>query len=232
MRLFLLALGARGAYSGCYTPDKEALQDFFKYMDGARWHHNDHWDPEGGNDPCNYDTHWYGVGCIDPCDVYRDGYNCKAGRITALTLHDNNLTGSISNWTGCGALTNLTWLDFSWNQISGSLPAEAGNIMNIEALNMAWNKIEGTIPPELGNMNSNGFAELTELNLGHNDISVRPGPLRRLGWRSLPSTPPPPLPPSPRLPLPFRPPSPSPLPPPPRRHLGAQTNTPGRGLVT
>ena len=40
---------------------------------------------------------------------------------SALTLHDNNMTGSISNWTGIGALNNLTWIDFSWNKISGSL---------------------------------------------------------------------------------------------------------------
>ena len=163
-------LSVPSALGACYTPDKLALQDFFKSMDGARWHHNDHWDAEGGNDPCNFDTHWYGVGCIDPCDIYRDGYNCKAGRITALTLHDNNMTGSISNWTRVGALTNLTWVDLSWNQISGSLPAEFGNIKNIEVLNMAWNKLEGTLPSELGNMNSNGFAELTEFNFAHNQL--------------------------------------------------------------
>ena len=166
----LLALCACGVHAGCRTPDKRALQDFFKYMDGARWHHNDHWDPEGGNDPCNFDTHWYGVGCIDPCDIYRDGYECRAGRITALTLHDNNMTGSISNWTGIGALNNLTWIDFSWNKISGSLPAEFGEIMNIEVLNLAWNKLEGTLPPELGKINSNGYAELTEFNFGHNKL--------------------------------------------------------------
>ena len=159
-----------GVSGACYTPDKLALQDFFKFMDGARWHHNDHWDAEGGNDPCNFDTHWYGVGCIDPCDIYRDGYNCKAGRITALTLHDNNMTGSISNWTRVNSLTNLTWVDLSWNHISGSLPAEFGNIKNIEVLNMAWNKLEGTLPSELGNLNSNGYAELTEFNFAHNEL--------------------------------------------------------------
>ncbi len=170
VRRLQLLLGVSGALGGCYTPDKMALQDFFKYMDGARWHHNDHWDPEGGNDPCNFDTHWYGVGCIDPCDIYRDGYNCKAGRITALTLHDNNMTGSISNWTRVGALTNLTWVDLSWNKISGSLPAEFGNINNIEVINMAWNKLEGTLPSELGNMNSNGYSELTEFNFANNNL--------------------------------------------------------------
>ena len=168
-RLLLLAAFLSGASGACYTPDKLALQDFFKFMDGARWHHNDHWDAEGGNDPCNFDTHWYGVGCIDPCDIYRDGYNCKAGRITALTLHDNNMTGSISNWTRVNSLTNLTWVDLSWNHISGSLPAEFGNIKNIEVLNMAWNKLEDTLV-ELGNLNSNGYAELTEFNFAHNQL--------------------------------------------------------------
>lgn len=89
--------------------DKAALIDFFKLLGGPHWHNNDGWDADGGSDPCaDMEDRWHGVGCIDPCDPYRDGPTCKFGRITALTLADNNLTGSITNWTGLGDLHNLS----------------------------------------------------------------------------------------------------------------------------
>ena len=72
------------------------------------------------------------------------------GRITALTLRDNNLTGSITNWTAVGQLTNLSWIDLSLNDISGSLPAEMGDIQGIEVLNMAHNKLEGGVSAAMG----------------------------------------------------------------------------------
>ena len=125
------------ALGACRTKDKYALQRLFKDLDGPTWGRSDHWDPAGGNDPCNFNTHWYGVGCIDPCDIYRDGTDCTAGRITALTLHDNNMTGSLSNWSLVGELHNLTWLDFSYNAISGSIPPQFGQVNNIEVLNLA-----------------------------------------------------------------------------------------------
>ena len=86
-------------------------------------------------------SRWYGVGCIDPCDLYRDGPSCAFGRVTALTLRDNNLTGSITNWTEVGELNNLSWADLSVNAISGSLPAEIGQVMNIEVLNVGFNQL-------------------------------------------------------------------------------------------
>ena len=185
------------AHAACRTKDKFALQKLFKDLDGYSWGRWDHWDPEGGTDPCNYDTHWYGVGCIDPCDIYRDGTACTAGRITALTLHDNNMTGSLSNWSQVGELHNLTWVDFSYNGISGTIPRQFGAINNIEMLNLAHNSLAGFVPTQLGELNSNGFAELTELNLAHNSLSGVSAQQRRQPPHSL-------LSPSPRLPVSHR----------------------------
>ncbi len=149
---------------------EKALINLFKLLGGPYWTNNDGWDPDGGTDPCEVYDRWYGVGCIDPCDIYRDGPSCAFGRITALTLRDNNLTGSLTNWTGVGDLHNLSWVDLSVNYVSGSIPAEFGQIKNIEVLNMAFNSLQGTLPTTLGAMNGNGYAELNELSLEFNSL--------------------------------------------------------------
>ena len=131
--LLLLCAAAPCADAGMRRADKAAVIQLFKLLGGPYWTENEGWDPDGGADPCDFETRWYGLGCIDPCDIYRDGPECYFGRATALTLRDNNLTGSITNWTGVGDLHNLTWVDFSLNEISGTLPAEFGNIQNIES---------------------------------------------------------------------------------------------------
>ena len=148
--------------------DKAALIHLFKLLGGPHWTKNDGWDADGGTDPCDVRHRWFGVGCIDPCDIYRDGDSCAYGRITALSLRDNNMTGSITNWTGIGDLHNLSWIDFSVNSISGSLPAEIGNIQNIEVLNMAWNQLDGGLPTTLGAINANGYGQLNELSMEMN----------------------------------------------------------------
>ena len=153
---------------GVRYADKQALISLFKLLGGQYWTNNHGWDPDGGADPCDVRNRWHGVGCIDPCDIYRDGPTCAFGRITALTLRDNNLTGSITNWTGVGDLHNLSWIDFSGNSISGSLPEEIGQVQNIEVLNLAFNELEGQLPTTLGALNTNGFAELNDLSLNHN----------------------------------------------------------------
>lgn len=150
--------------------DKAALIHFFKLMNGPYWTKNDGWDPDGGGDPCDHTARWYGVGCIDPCDIYRDGASCAFGRITALHLRDNNLTGSITNWTGIGELHNMSWIDLAVNSISGTMPAEIGNINNIEVLNMAWNNLEGGLPNTLGYLNSNGAYNVNELSFEWNSL--------------------------------------------------------------
>ena len=116
--------------------DRAALVSLFQLLGGPHWLNNDGWDVDGTSDPCDHQTHWRGVGCIDPCDDWRDGPNCYFGRVTALNLRDNNLTGSMTNWTGIGDLHNLTWLDLSFNSISGSVPAEIGEIQNIVIIHL------------------------------------------------------------------------------------------------
>jgi len=171
-----LLLSLPSARAKARVADHEALNSLFQLLGGAYWTRNDGW-PDGG-DPCEIRHKWHGVGCIDPCDIYRDGPSCAFGRITALTLRDNNLTGSITNWTGIGDLHNLSWIDLSMNAISGSLPAEIGEVRNVEVINLAFNSLEGNLPTTLGQLNSQlnppGAFAINELSLEHNQFS---GPL-------------------------------------------------------
>ena len=111
---------------------------------------------------------------------------CFAGRITTLNLRRNNLTGHL-NLEDLGELTNLTYLDLSFNQLSGSIPTQIGQIDNLQMMNLAHNELSGTLPSELGALNSGAppvsmgcglddpcplgvQLRLTELNLAHNRI--------------------------------------------------------------
>ena len=169
--LGLLLAHAPPAHCKARRADKEALISLFRLLGGPFWGRNNGWDADGGTDPCDLRNKWYGVGCIDPCDIFRDGPDCAFGRITALTLRDNNLTGSITNWTGVGDLHNLSWIDFSVNSISGSLPAEIGQVQNIELINLAWNKLQGGLPTTLGTLNANGAYAISELSVEVNELS-------------------------------------------------------------
>ena len=103
--------------------DKAALLTFFRLLGGDFWHRNDGWDPSGSSDPCS--VRWHGVGCVDPCDPLLDGHDCFFGRIVSISLDDNNLTGSLAEWTELGELHNLSTLELPNNAIGGHIPVRA-----------------------------------------------------------------------------------------------------------
>ncbi|GKV43993.1 hypothetical protein SLEP1_g51223 [Rubroshorea leprosula] len=75
-------------------------------------------------DPCT--SNWTGVSCSNtPLD---DGYL----HVTELHLLNMNLSGTLS--PALGRLSRLSILDFMWNNISGSIPKEIGNIKTLELL--------------------------------------------------------------------------------------------------
>ena len=89
-------------------------------------------------DPCQEKTtsegiipDWFGVHCEDPCYEPIDGFDCRFGRITSIHLPANNLTGTIPPGL-FDALVNLTIIDFSHNDISGTIPTEVGKLRNIK----------------------------------------------------------------------------------------------------
>ncbi len=94
-----------------------------------------------------------------------DGVGVNAAwRVGALHLGYNNLTGSIP--PELGELAELVVLDLRGNDLTGTLPSSIGRMTRLTTLNLGFNDLAGSIPPELGEL-----AELEVLDLGHNDLT-------------------------------------------------------------
>ncbi|MCP5105074.1 MAG: hypothetical protein GY950_16925, partial [bacterium] len=88
----------------------------------------------------------------------------EGDHVTKIRLSNNNLTGSIP--AEIGNLSNLEWLILRSNQLSGSIPVELGNLSNLELLWLSNNQLSGSIPTELGNLSN-----LRGLELDYNQLS-------------------------------------------------------------
>ena len=113
-----------------------------------------------------------------------------AGFVTELSLENNNLTGTLP--AQLGNLAELRRLVLNGNDLSGPIPRELGNLGKLTMLNLRANSLAGSIPSELG-----ALAVLDTLDLFDNDLSGSIPPalgdltsLQRLtvGWNELTGT--------------------------------------------
>ena len=152
------------------TTEREALVALYNATNGPHWYDNTNW---LSDKPLRQ---WYGVNTD------------SNGRVTHLSLSDNNLGGFIPAELGnlvnlthlqlynsrligsippeLGNLANLTHLRLYNTRLSGSIPSELGNLTNLRYLSLFRNRLSGSIPPELGNL-----ANLTHLSLNSNRLS-------------------------------------------------------------
>ena len=137
--------------SGAAT-DRAALEALYDATGGENWTNSANWKTDA---PL---VRWHGVG-VGP-----------TGRVTALQLRYNGLTGPIP--AALGRLANLRELDLPDNDLSGPIPDELGSLANLEELNLGImrgprdNGLTGPIPAALGRL-----ANLRELDLSYNDLS-------------------------------------------------------------
>jgi Leucine-rich repeat (LRR) protein len=82
-----------------------------------------------------------------------------------LTIHDNDLTGTIL--TEVGAASNLKFFDLSQNSFSGQLPSEIGMMLFLENLDASYNNITGQLPWELASIT----AFQAEFDFRENDLT-------------------------------------------------------------
>ncbi|KAJ6403463.1 hypothetical protein OIU84_015380 [Salix udensis] len=107
-------------------------------------------------DPCT--TNWTGVFCHDATGI--DG--CL--HVRELQLLDLNLSGNLA--PELGQLSQLTIMDFMWNELTGSIPREIGNLSSLMLLLLNGNKLSGSLPDELGYL-----SKLNRLQVDQNNIS-------------------------------------------------------------
>ncbi len=84
-----------------------------------------------------------------PIDTW-SGVNVVSDRVSALSLHDNQLTGTLPS--EIGNLTALTSMVIHTNQITGSIPASIGNLSGLTTLYINTNQLSGTLPTSMGNL--------------------------------------------------------------------------------
>lgn len=120
---------------------REALTTFYFATGGSQWQRNDNW--RDADTPL---AQWFGVTTDD------------AGRVTAIDLSGNQLTGTLP--PRLGALIHLQTLDLSDNELVGSIPPDLGNLTSLSTLYLAGNRLTGCIPSSLRGIEHNDLDSL------------------------------------------------------------------------
>jgi hypothetical protein len=83
--------------------------------------------------------------------------------LTMLQLDFNQITGTLPSQLG--QLVSLKSLDLNFN-LTGTIPAELGQLVSLESLDLSGNQLTGTIPTELDHLTS-----LTYLGMSDNQLT-------------------------------------------------------------
>ncbi|XP_047974441.1 receptor-like protein 43 isoform X1 [Salvia hispanica] len=83
--------------------------------------------------------------------------------LTSIHLTACGLYGAIP--PQIGYLSNLSYLNFSHNQLNSQLPLSLANLSELRVLDISDNYIYGSIPPDIGSLSN-----LTHLNFSHNNL--------------------------------------------------------------
>ncbi|CUG78374.1 GP46-like surface antigen, putative, partial [Bodo saltans] len=142
-----------GSMCGCES-SLPVLMDFYSSTNGPLWTESSGW----GSTNCSLS--WFGVACSE-------------GSIVEIRLPSNNLTGMLIE--ALGNLTQLTLLDLSYNQLTGSLPSTWAS-MSFVTVTLSYNRIGGSLPVSWSQL-----AAIKVLILDHNDLC---GPLPD-SWSSM-----------------------------------------------
>ncbi|MDE2974593.1 MAG: Ig-like domain-containing protein [Gemmatimonadota bacterium] len=125
--------------------DREILEIFYEATGGEDWDEDENWLSDEDLDD------WYGV-------------RAWQGKVSNLSLDDNNLVGTIP--PELGGLDELFGLVLRYNELSGPIPPELSKFEGLRDLFLAENAgITGRLPPELGYMKRIEYLTVTDTDL-------------------------------------------------------------------
>ncbi len=177
--------------SPCEARDRNALEAIYNTLDGPNWVNNTNWNTAA---PLNT---WYGVstdinGCVIEVDL--NDTNTPAGgngvsgtlpdelgnllKLQFLDLTFQDISGPLP--ATLGNLGDLIWMEFDGNRITGTIPGTFGYLSNLELLNIRSNNLSGPLPDELGNLTSLKFLVLDDNRISGN-LPESLGQLSNLG---------------------------------------------------
>ncbi|WMV07116.1 hypothetical protein MTR67_000501 [Solanum verrucosum] len=90
----------------------------------------------------------------------------RFGNLRVLSLRNNNFDDQLEFLSFNRSLTQLQFLDFSSNSLTGSIPSNVSGMQNVQSLRLSSNHLNGTIPSWIFSLPS-----LTDLNLSDNHFS-------------------------------------------------------------
>lgn len=125
--------------------DRAVLVALYEATDGPNWTNSEGWLTDAPLDD------WENVWTTD-------------GRVSHLTLKDNNLKGHIP--PEVGSLSGLVELWLAFNDLTGPIPPELGKLSSLVDLSLGQSGLTGSIPPELGKL-----ASLRALRLANNRLT-------------------------------------------------------------
>ena len=129
---FRLLTSGNASAQDSVESDRAVLVALYNATDGPNWTGNTHW---LSNEPL---SEWRGVGVNDD------------GRVTALWLFGNQLTGEIP--VELSQLSQLQLLYLSSNQLTGEIPVELSQLSQLQDLSLDSNQLTGEIPVELSQL--------------------------------------------------------------------------------
>ena len=123
-----------------HTEERAILTTLYNSTSGTEWKDNENW------------------GSAEPVFTWSRVLIDTSGRVTALWLHENQLSGEIPS--ELGSLTNLARLFLFDNQLTGEIPSELSNLEDLEHLLLAGNQLSGCIPVGLQDVPESDFGDL------------------------------------------------------------------------
>ncbi|KAH0724448.1 hypothetical protein KY285_000276 [Solanum tuberosum] len=92
----------------------------------------------------------------------------RFGKLRELSLGNNNLDGQLEFLSFNRSLTQLQFLDFSSNSLTGSIPSNVSGMQNVQSLRLSSNHLNGTIPSWIFSLPSLEWLDLSDNHFSGN----------------------------------------------------------------